>query len=190
MISKDKKILVVYKSKYGSTKKYAEWIADRVNGDLLDGRDITVENLMHYDTIVYGGGIYALGIKGVKVITKNLDRLRDKDIIIFGVGCSKGKEEEIQAVVKHNIGDELKEFIDFFFLRGAFNFAEMDSVDKMMMRLLRMKLKRKKEGLSEEEKELLACYDNPEEWTTKKAIEPIIECINKKSRERISKTIS
>ncbi len=50
------KIVVIYKSKYGSSKKYAQWIAEEVNGDLFNSSNIKEEKLKEYDIIVYGGG--------------------------------------------------------------------------------------------------------------------------------------
>ncbi len=34
------KIVVVYKSKYGTTKRYAEWISKSLSCDLFDRKDI------------------------------------------------------------------------------------------------------------------------------------------------------
>ena len=36
----DNKVAVIYKSKYGSTKKYSGWIAMRLNADLYEVSDI------------------------------------------------------------------------------------------------------------------------------------------------------
>ena len=38
-----KNIAIVYKSKYGSTKKYAQWIAEEIRGDLLGHAETKVE---------------------------------------------------------------------------------------------------------------------------------------------------
>lgn len=54
------KIVVIYKSKYGSSKKYAQWIAEEVNGDLFNSSNIKEEKLKEYDIIVYGGGGFML----------------------------------------------------------------------------------------------------------------------------------
>ncbi|MCS4480542.1 flavodoxin domain-containing protein [Clostridium botulinum] len=72
------KIAIIYKSKYGSSKKYAQWIAEEVKGDLFNSSNIKEEKLKEYDIIVYGGGLYASGISGISLITKNLDILKDK----------------------------------------------------------------------------------------------------------------
>jgi len=45
MLNSDKKVAVIYKSKYGSTKGYAEWIARDVDGDLFESSKIRIEDL-------------------------------------------------------------------------------------------------------------------------------------------------
>lgn len=174
------KSVVIYKSKYGSTKRYAEWIASEIGADLFEASRIKAEDLKKYDIIVFGGFMHAVGVSGVKIITDNFKELMDKRVIIFAVGCSPGRESELNQVLSKNFKEEIKENITFFYLRGAFNYNKLDFVDKMMMNALKMKLKRlKEEQLDEDVKGLLECYNNPVDWTDKKAINPIIQCINK-----------
>ncbi len=179
MLEEDKKVLVIYKSKYGSTKAYARWIADEVQGNLVEASKVKAEDLKKYDTIVFGGFLHAVGISGVKIITENFEELEDKKIIVFAVGCSPEKEDAINNVIASNFKDNIRGKINFYYLRGAFNFEKLGFVDKMMMNALKIKLKKiKPEELDEDSKGLLECYDNPVDWTDKKYIEPIIQCIN------------
>ena len=41
----NKKIIVIYKSKYGSTKYYADWIAKNIDADLLEVSEAKIEKL-------------------------------------------------------------------------------------------------------------------------------------------------
>ena len=70
--------IVVYKTKYGSTKTYAEWIAEELSADIRDAKTVKADDLLKYDTIIYGGGLYAEVINGVSLITKNYEKLKDK----------------------------------------------------------------------------------------------------------------
>lgn len=49
-------IAVVYQSHYGTTPKYAEWIAESLEADLLNRKKVSVSDLSQYDMIIYGGG--------------------------------------------------------------------------------------------------------------------------------------
>lgn len=179
MSEKNKKVLVIYKSKYGSTKRYAQWIADEVQGDIIESAKVKSEELQKYEIIVFGGFLHAVGISGVKVITENFKRIANKKIIIFAVGCTPERKKDIEKVFSHNLKEEMKKSVHCFYLRGAFNYDKLDLVDKMMMSALKIKLKNlKEEELDEDARGLLECYDNPIDWTDKKAIDPIIHCIN------------
>lgn len=52
------KTLIIYTSQTGFTKRYAEWLAERMSGDLLDLRDAkkkSADYFEDYDAICYGG---------------------------------------------------------------------------------------------------------------------------------------
>ena len=178
MSKPNKKAAVIYKSKYGSTKRYAEWIAKAVDGDLFESSKIKLEDLLHYDTIVFGGSLHAVGIKGIEIITKNFEQLKSKKIIVFATGCSPSKEEAIQHVIDHNFTVDIKEKIKFFYLRGSFNYSKLNFIDKLMMSLLKRKLKAKKrEDLDQDSRDLLDVYNNPVDWTDEKSIGPLVKYI-------------
>ncbi len=176
----DPKIIVVYKSKYGTTKRYAEWIAEEVKADLFEQSAVSVEDLLKYDIIVYGGSLHAVGIKGLKLITGNYDKLKTRKIIVFGVGASSGKSNDLKKVVEHNFKGEMAGKIPFFYCRGGFNFQSLSLLDKAMMSALKTKIEMsKKSGMDSETQEFLDSYDNPVDFTDKKYIAPLIEEIRK-----------
>ena len=70
--------IVIYKSKYGSTRTYAEWIAEDLGCKAVDAKGVKADDLLQYDTIIYGGGLYAEVINGITLLTKNLEKLKDK----------------------------------------------------------------------------------------------------------------
>ena len=88
------KTIVAYKSKSGYTKTYAEWIAQELDCDIKENAELS--DIIGYDTIIYGGGMYAGGFNGIKLITKNLDKLSGKKIALFAVGSNPGREHEMQ----------------------------------------------------------------------------------------------
>lgn len=175
----EKKTIVIYKSKYGSTKRYAQWIAEEVNADLSEASKVNAEDLKGYDTIVFGGSLHAVGITGIKVITNNFEKIKDKRIVVYAVGCSPERKETTKHVFSSNFIGEMQDKVKFFYLRGAFDYSKLDLVDKAMMNALKLKIKAKKaEELDEDSKGLLDAYDNPIDWTDKKYIAPVVEYIN------------
>ena len=173
------KTIVIYKSKTGFTRKYAEWIAEDLSADTFDISKVTINILTAYDTIIYGGSLYAVGIIGVKLITQNIDKLKDKKIVVFATGASPSREDGINEVIDKNFTQEQQKYIKFFYLRGGFNYSKLNLFDKFLMTLLKWKIKNKKqEELSSDEIGMLAIYDKPVDFTEKKNIDRIITYVN------------
>ena len=100
------KILVVYKSKTGYTKKYAQWLSQELSCDIKENSKLTLKDLTPYDTIIYGGGLYAVGINGLTLIKKNFESLKDKKLIVFAVGATPPREKDLQKVWEANLTEE------------------------------------------------------------------------------------
>ena len=171
------KTVVMYKSKTGFAKKYAEWIAEKLSADIFEVSKFNTNMLTSYDTVIYGGGLYVVGINGLKYITQNLDKLKDKKVVVFATGASPSRDEVISFVRNKNFTSEEQKYIQFFYLRGGFDYSKLKPFDKVLMTLLKWKLKSKKE-LTPDERGMLASYKKPADFTRKKNIDEIITYIN------------
>ncbi len=170
------KTIVVYKSKTGFVKKYAEWIAEALSADLSEASAVTPETLARYDAIVYGGGLYAVGINGVALIKKNLDTLAGKKIAVFATGASPARLEVLDEVRNKNFTLEQQEQIGFFYLRGGFDFNKLPIPLKLVMLLMKLFLKLKK-NKTEDEAGMLEAIDNPADFTDKANIKELVAYI-------------
>lgn len=166
------KTIVVYKSKYGYTKKYAEWLAESLGCDIKENASLA--DVAGYDTIICGGGIYAGRLNGAKLITKNLGKLAGKKLVLFAVGSNAGRPEELEAFWRKTLDKTVREQIPHFYLRGGFDYGKTGGVDRFMMNMLK-KLLLKKDDLTEDEKGLLAAYDTPFDCTDRKNLEKMLE---------------
>jgi len=175
------KTVVVYKSKTGFAKKYAEWIAEALSADIFEASSVTVNILTSYDTIIYGGSMYAVGINGVKLITQNIDKFKEKKVVVFATGLSLPGEDAINEVINKNFTPDQLKYIKFFYLRGGFNYSELSSFDKVLMSLLKWKIIYKKKmgkKLENDEIGMLAVYKKPVDYTQKKNIDEILTYVN------------
>lgn len=174
------KTIVVYKSKTGYTKTYAEWIAAEVGADIRENYKLNIEELMEYDTIIYGGGMYAGGINGLTLIKNNYERIKDKNIAVWSTGANPGREEEIQAVWEQHFSKEQLMHIKTFYLRGGFDLSKCGVKDKLLMRMLVSHLK-KQEQLPEDGEGIISMCESPVDFREKKNIEPLCAWIRSKS---------
>lgn len=167
--------IVVYRSKYGYTKKYAEWLAESLGCDIKENASFA--DIASYDAVIYGGGIYAGRINGAKLITKNLSRLSGKKLVLFAVGSSVGRPQELEEFWAKALEETVREKIPYFYLRGGFDYSRLGNVDRLMMNMLK-KMLLGKDTLTEDEKGLLAAYETPFDFTEKKNLDDIIKMFN------------
>lgn len=177
-----KSTAVIYKSKYGSTKKYAEWIGNELECDVLENSSVSADLLKMYDTIIYGGGLFAGGVNGISLITKNFDAIKNKDIILFTVGLADPKDtantEHIKGGIKKAVSPEVYEKLKIFHLRGGIDYSALGIVHKAMMAMLVKSMKSKdKSELRDEDKLMLETYGQQVDFTDKKSIQPIVDYV-------------
>ena len=173
------KTVVVYKSKYGSTKKYAEWIASALNADIFEVSKIGVEDIGKYSTIIYGGGLYASGILGVSTITKAFDKLKDKNLIVFTVGLADPKSTEFDSIINKNFTKEMQQIIKVFHFRGAIDYKKLGFLHRAMMAMLKSQISKTPEDKRDDEtKMMLETYGKTVDFTDQSSISLLIESCN------------
>lgn len=176
------KIVVIYSSHYGYTKKYAEWIAEGLKADLCEKSKVKPMDLTNYDVIIYGGGLYAGGVNGISLLTKNWDKIKNKKIIVFTVGLADPQKEENTASIYNSIGkvfsEDAKKHIKFFHFRGGIDYSKLSFIHKPMMAMLKKVINKKDESeLTDEDKGLLETYGKKVDFTNKDSIAPLIEYV-------------
>lgn len=169
--------IILYQSKYGATKKYAEWLSAETGFSAVETKKADINGVRQYDVIILGGGLYASGIAGLSFLKKNIDVLKNKNIIVFCCGASPYEEEAFQAIVQHNMKDNLS-YIPCFYCRGAWDMDSMTFIDKKLCSLLRKAVAKKDPSEYEIwEKALMAAGDSKCDWTDKKYLAPILDAI-------------
>lgn len=171
-------VAVIFKTKYGHTKQYAEWISEELKCDLFEQSEVSAEKMLEYDTIVYGGGLYASGILGIELITKNFSSLNNKNIVIFTVGLADPDiKSQFEPIINKNFTEEMQKRINIFHLRGGINYKELGIVHKAMMAALKSSVKNKKGELTDEDKLMLETYGEKIEFTDKATIKPLVSFV-------------
>lgn len=172
--------IVIYKSKYGSTKAYAQWIAEELNCEVKDAKGVKVEDLLSYDTIIYGGGLYAEIIAGVSLITKNIDKLKNKKLIVFTTGITPLDVREYYdgEVLDKNFKPEIRQYIKVFNFMGKMILSELSVPHRSALKMLK-KIMSGKENPTELEKMLIELCDANGDFTDKGAIKELLEYAKK-----------
>ena len=168
--------IVIYKTKYGSAKTYAEWIANELGCSAADAKDIKVDELKNYDTIIYGGGLYAEVIAGISLLTKNIDKLKGKKLIVFTTGITPMdcREYYDKMVLEKNFKPEVGSYFKIFNYPGKMIMSELSLVHRTALKTLK-KIMSSKKNPSEMEKLLVELCDADGDFSDKNLIGELVE---------------
>lgn len=168
--------IVIYKSKYGSTKQYAEWIAEELNCKVLDAKNIGISDILNYNTIIYGGGLYAETIAGVTLLTKNRDKLKDKKLIVFTTGITPidCRDYYDKLVIKKNFGSISLSDFKIYNFPGKMVTSELSFVHRTAIKTLK-KIMSDKDNPTEMEKLLIELCDADGDFTDKRLIKELVQ---------------
>lgn len=166
--------IVIYRSKSGFTRQYAEWIAEELGCSCVQADSFSPEEFVNYDPIIYGGGLYAVGINGLALIKENLGMLAGKKIIVWATGASRGTQEELDHIRQENFTEEQLRLITPFYLRGGFSYGRLPAREKVLMSLLKVKLKVKQDKTADEVG-LLNAYTTPENHCQRENVKALVD---------------
>ena len=114
---------ILYTSKTGSTKKYAEDIAHAVNGDVFPLKKYKWKDVGDYDSIVFGGWVMGGKIQGIDDFLSHYDEISDKNILVFSSGMGFVTSESRDRLISGNVLDIYH--IRYYQLRGSFDYSKL-----------------------------------------------------------------
>ena len=168
------KILVTYKSNYGATKKYAQWIAEDLGADIFDASEVKPQILMDYDVVIYGGGLYAGQINGAKLVAQN----PVKKLVVFTVGLADPMITDYSTHLSNNFEPKRLAELTVFHLRGAIELKKMGFSHKAMIAIVKQLVASKKSSdMSGEEKAIAELKGESVDFVDKDSIIPIVEWV-------------
>lgn len=146
------KILVTYKSKTDFTKRYAEIIAKEVDGYLADFKEVTAEMMSEYEVVVYGGGLYAGMVNGLKKAKEMFEKSSAEKFMVFATGGTPNvATEEIDVVWKNNLTVDELVSISHFYMQSGICYEKMSFANRVLMKMMSNVLSKKKNKDSVEE---------------------------------------
>lgn len=173
------KTAVIYKSNYGSTAQYAQAIATALGCQLIPHKQAGSADLTQYDTIIYGGGLYAGGIIGSELIVKHFEKLKAKTLIVFTVGASDPSDPgKYTEIIGKTFDPEMQEAIEFFHLRGNLDYPRLSPLHRAMMWMMKTVIQKKSPAdRNEEERSILETYGQTVQFVDFATIRPLLEYV-------------
>lgn len=167
------KVLVIYYSKTGFTKKYAEWFIESLpvdmDCDLIPYKERKKIQFDQYNIILFGGGFHAGMINGLKWF-KTKASGKGKKIAVFATGAMPADAPDVEKTMRQNFTEKEWADIKTFYLPGGLCYENMGTGDKLMMSVFKAMLK-KTNADSQMQQTVAHSYD----ITNKEAVAPMVE---------------
>lgn len=136
------KTIVIYKTRTGSTKKYAEWIRDELQCEIADYEEMNKLDLNNYQLVIYGSRIHAGKIDSLEKVKKLVEN-KNCNLVVFATGATpSAATETIEEIMRNNFSDDS---IPHFYMQSGLCYEKMGFKDKTIMKLLAKMLSDKKD---------------------------------------------
>ena len=173
------KSLIIYGSQYGTAKAYATKLSEITEIPCISYENI--KDIKDYEQIIYLGGLYAGGVKGLKNTFRLLKNSNIKTIVVT-VGLSDVNNKEntnnIKAFLEKQLEKDIYNNSLIFHLRGGIDYSKLNFKHKTMMKMLYHSLKNKPvESLTQEDKALIETYNKKVDFVDYDSLKQIVEVI-------------
>ena len=178
--------IIVYGSKYGSTRRYAEELSRLTGLSAIPCREF--QGMAGGNTLVYLGALYAGGVLGLKQTMKGLFLREGQRLIVATVGLADPQipqnRAHILAFLKRQMSPELFSQAVFFHLRGGIDYAVLSPRHRAMMAAMCFSLRRKPaRQRSAEDQALLETYGKRIDFTDLSTLAPIAREILRRTKQ-------
>ncbi len=167
--------VVLYRSKYGSTQQYAEWIAASLGADIMPLDYAPDEALDLYKTVILGAPVRMGIIICADFLNEYWEQLKGKRIILFSVSGTEPGDPEICTYYEKSLPEHIRNAIRYFPLWGRAK--HLDLKDRLLMLFpqisfrLRLWLDPGNPVLQKKFREITMSFDHVERRT----VEPLLE---------------
>ena len=169
------KTIVIYNSKTGFTKRYAEWISEALSCECAELKEASKKNLAEYDAVVFGGWCMAGEVTKLAWFKNQVPALAaaGKKLIVFVVGGSPAESPDIPVAMGKIFSGEVWNSVKSFYCPGGFNYEKMSLPSKLAMKMFVKTILAKKD-ITEDEKKMAEMMSHSYDISDKKYIEPIL----------------
>jgi menaquinone-dependent protoporphyrinogen IX oxidase len=130
-----KKIIVLYRSKTGFSKRYAEWIAEDLACECRPIKGVKLDDLQDYRLVIYGAGVYAGMIAGLGKIKNWIGKSPKKTWIVFATGATPHDKAYEELLFKTNFRKGEGRPAHFYYFLAGINYERMGFFNRVLMKL-------------------------------------------------------
>ncbi|MGN7821349.1 flavodoxin domain-containing protein [Chitinophaga sp. 22536] len=127
--------IIIFQSKYGATRQYAEWISKALQIPAVEADKVTPAQLSTADFLILGTSIYIGKMLLRPWLLQHEAQLSGKPLFLFVVCATKPEEvEKLNGYVAQNVPAPVLTRCLRYFLPGKIKFSDLSFADKLKVR--------------------------------------------------------
>jgi menaquinone-dependent protoporphyrinogen IX oxidase len=164
--------VLVYATKLGSTRQYAEWIAKDLGITAVSVKDVKTADLERAQTVILGSAVRMARLIMGKWITAQWPLLQRKRLVLFSVsGTPPEATEKLREILGASIGTDMINAMAYFPLHGRVSIEKLPLPLKLMMKMM----KKSKSPAKGDAANLLLEFDD----VKREHITPIVQAVQR-----------
>ena len=190
-----KDLAVVYATKYGHTKQYADWMKEEAGADIFVSTSFTPTKALEYKAVVFAGGVYGDKILIMDWLKKNLGQVNVNKMVIAAVSWYCNDSEEAKArLIAENYPEQFKNVVPLVVINSGIDKKKTSVMDKAQL-LAAQSAINKHEVRSADDINALAIIKGYSDSTSKDNLKSLIAAVqnilnpSKKSAQRAAEEI-
>lgn len=126
--------LVIFESKYGATRQYAEWMAASLTLPLTATAEVSMLQLQQADFLVIGTPVYNGVFRIKNWLKKHVKEVSGKKLFFFVVNATAAAEQaKRDQFVLNSIPPEIRQETSVYFLPGRLVHRQLNFFDRLML---------------------------------------------------------
>lgn len=127
--------IIVFWSKYGSAKQYAQWLHDETGFHVRSAKRPFGKSLKKADIVIAGSPVRGGKMKIAQWIRRRWPEICTKNVIIFSTSVLSPEDPAVHDFWLKNFPENIREKCHFFALPGRLVYSKLSFRDKIILRI-------------------------------------------------------
>ena len=162
-----KNIAIVYSSKYGHTKQYADWLKEDVDADAIDISKFNITQMLAYKLVIFACGVYGDKLSIMDFVKKNVTAIPAQKTMIMAVGWyTNDSKEATEKLINDNYPPEFKGKVPMYVVNSGLDKKQISKMDSVKLVAAKLAIE-KKDGRSSDDINALGILNGYSDSTSK-----------------------
>jgi menaquinone-dependent protoporphyrinogen IX oxidase len=125
--------IILYKTQYGSTEQYAQWLSEDTGLQALPLEETNIENIKGCDFIIIGSHIKISHIKAADWIKMHWHWLKDKKLLLYSVSGSYADKKQQREILEMSLPEDILSDFVYYPLPGKLDKSQLNFWDRIIV---------------------------------------------------------